>query len=265
MKGSKGRPSKASSQAPTNYNAPALDKGLDILEMLAALNGPQGLPDLARRLERSKNELYRMVLVLERRGYIQRTLDDRYELTDRLFQLGMQTPPMHGLIDAALPLMHELSESLEQSCYLAVCSGDEIVVVVRVESPRMLGFAARVGYRRHAVGSASGVVLYGFSSDAVRKSWLISLRRTAPRNADFDKFSADAALAKRRGLAVVDSAVVSAVTDIAAPIFSRAEPIAVAALVLPLLARVDDSSNVAEASSAVVRIAETISHKLRNG
>jgi DNA-binding IclR family transcriptional regulator len=101
-----------SRDASGNYKAPALDKGLDILETLARLDAPQGLPDLARLLQRSKNELYRMVLVLERRGYIERTPDDSYKLTNRLFQLGMQTPPIRTLTEAALPVMNGLADRL---------------------------------------------------------------------------------------------------------------------------------------------------------
>src|SRR5271156_4878136 len=109
-----GRSRSGSSASLQSYQAPALDKGLEILEFLARHNEAYGLADLAKALSRSKNELYRMALVLERRGYIERTADDRFLLTDRLFKLGMQTPPIRNLHDAALPKMHELSQRLEQ-------------------------------------------------------------------------------------------------------------------------------------------------------
>ena len=43
------------------YRAPALDKGLDILELLAAVDGGLTQAEIAKRLGRSPNEFYRML------------------------------------------------------------------------------------------------------------------------------------------------------------------------------------------------------------
>ena len=55
--------------------APALEKGLDVLELLAAEPHGLNLQDIARRLDRSPNELFRMVDVLVRRGFLARRPD----------------------------------------------------------------------------------------------------------------------------------------------------------------------------------------------
>ena len=56
----------------TRYSAPALEKGLDIIELLA--DHPEGLSlvELGRALGRTTNEIFRMVHVLLERGYLQR-------------------------------------------------------------------------------------------------------------------------------------------------------------------------------------------------
>jgi len=251
-----------SPKAGQNYQAPALDKGLEILEFLARHGEPHGLADLAKALGRSKNELYRMALVLERRGYIERTPDDRFLLTNRLFKLGMQTPPIRNLHDAALPLMHELSQRLEQSCHLAVRSDDDIVIVARVESPGLVGFAVRVGYRRHVTDSASGCIFFAFAPQSVRKTWLRSLRRTAPKTIDIDRFVQTTEEARVRGHAILPSSSVSAITDIGAPIFDGVEPAPIAALTIPFLTRREEPAHAEQAARAVVETAERITHEL---
>ena len=52
------------------YRAPALDKGLDILELLAT--SPEGMTkaEIAKGVERSPNETYRMLRTLVRRNYV---------------------------------------------------------------------------------------------------------------------------------------------------------------------------------------------------
>ena len=52
------------------YRAPALDKGLDILELLAGVDGGLTQAEIAKRLGRSPNEFYRMLDRLVRRGYV---------------------------------------------------------------------------------------------------------------------------------------------------------------------------------------------------
>src|SRR3546814_5506261 len=107
--------------APQRYRAPALDKGLDILELLASEPLPMTLTAIVNRLERSHGELFRMVQVLEYRGYIEQDrASDGYRLTDQLFSLGMQQPRIQNLVEIALPIMRQLTIAVEQSCHLAV-------------------------------------------------------------------------------------------------------------------------------------------------
>ena len=55
------------------YRAPALDKGLDILELLATTDEGLSQAEIAKALERSPNEIYRMLDRLVRRHYVVRT------------------------------------------------------------------------------------------------------------------------------------------------------------------------------------------------
>src|SRR5271155_5285940 len=88
------------------YLAPALEKGLDVLELLAGV--PEGLTQsqIAQRLNRSLQEVYRMVVSLERRGYITRwPQEDTLRLTMKLYDLALTFPPIAKLTDAAQPIM----------------------------------------------------------------------------------------------------------------------------------------------------------------
>ena len=70
------------------YRAPALDKGLDILELLAGEEEGLSQAEIAKALGRTPNEQYRMLERLVRRGYVARNASDRYELTLKLFGLA---------------------------------------------------------------------------------------------------------------------------------------------------------------------------------
>ena len=75
--------------AKRRYPTPALEKGLDILELFA--HEPAGLTksDVARRLNRTVSEIFRMLLCLEERGYIGRAEDDdRFRLSLKIFRMA---------------------------------------------------------------------------------------------------------------------------------------------------------------------------------
>src|SRR3546814_10384805 len=112
--------------ARTTYSAPALEKGLEIIELLAAERRPMSTRAIAERLGRSKGEIFRVVFVLVERGYLRRdAASDELTLSNRLFELGMRTPRARELIEVAVPAMEALSDACGQSPHLVVVNKGE--------------------------------------------------------------------------------------------------------------------------------------------
>jgi DNA-binding IclR family transcriptional regulator len=146
--------------AAPEYAAPALDKGLDILELLAALSRPVSQSEIAEATQRSTSQIFRVLSTLERRGYIFRDKQSGlYVLAMKLFELAHQHPPVRGLVAVALPIMQELAHQARQSCNLAVLDGTEVRVIAQVESPADFGFRVRVGASFDVATTATGAVL----------------------------------------------------------------------------------------------------------
>src|ERR1700683_3908534 len=119
------KPKKAAPRYPT----PALEKGLDILELFA--REPVGLTksDVARKLGRTMSEIFRMMSCLEDRGYISQSEDgERFRLTLRLFELAQEHPPTKRMISEALPIMQQVAHEINQSCHLGVLEGGQVVI-----------------------------------------------------------------------------------------------------------------------------------------
>ncbi|HEX8446082.1 MAG TPA: IclR family transcriptional regulator [Sphingomonas sp.] len=213
------------------YRAPALEKGLDILELLAGEKRPMTLSAITQKLGRSTSELFRMSQVLERRGFIrQAATGDGMVLTDKLFSLGMDQPPVRSLIEVALPVMRELATETDQSCHLVSRLGNDIVVMARMESGAQIGFTVRIGHRRPLHASGSGAVLLAFQPDAIRAHWLAELSAVASE-ADIAAYLAVADGVRRAGYFCRPSSFVDGITDIAAPVLRG--QVATASLVVP--------------------------------
>jgi DNA-binding IclR family transcriptional regulator len=256
-------PKKPFSRKPIDdsYQAPALSKGLEVLEFLSGQTEPYAISELARALGKSRNEIYRMVIVLERLGYLVRSDADRFTVTHKLFDIAMRTPPRRNLLAKALPAMERLAETTFQSCHLVVASGTDMVVVARVESPDVLGFSVRVGYRRPLNQSAAGRVLFAFQDDAGRQAW----RASQPAKADqehWDPIEAEAKNIRKMGFYLSPSAYVDAVTDIAVPVTTGQGAKAVAALVMPFIGGRSAKISLTQAAAATREAAIAISKEL---
>ncbi|MCA9286025.1 MAG: IclR family transcriptional regulator [Phycisphaerales bacterium] len=237
------------SGADPKYPVPALDKGLDILELLA--ERPDGLTqaEVARSLGRSVGEIFRMLNALLRRGYL--ALDphsDRYLLTLRLFELAHRHAPMNRLIWNALPVMKDLSAEIRQSCHLAVLEQRRAVVVTQVDSPDEVCFAVRVGRDMDPLDTASGRVLLAFSSDGKRDELLEELP-ARPRAAASSRLEQ----IRRRGYEQMPSTRIRGVHDVSVPVVGFGGGV-VAALTVPCIESIgEDRDTMLEEVVAAVR------------
>ena len=100
------------SEKPARYSAPALEKGMAILELLSQSTHGCTMNELSAQLGRSVSEIFRMVIVLEELGYIAADASDRYSLTLRLFHLVHRHYPVRQLTECALPLLQQSESAL---------------------------------------------------------------------------------------------------------------------------------------------------------
>lgn len=217
----------------SRYRAPALEKGLDILELLVDQRRPLTISMISQHLGRSTSELFRMVQVLEHRGFIAPSgTGEGFVPTDRLFSLGMDQAPTKNLLELSLPVMRELTLAIGQSCHLAVRSGGDIIVVARMESGEQIGVTVRIGYRKSFLLTGSGATLFAFQENIDRDRWL---QQVPPETTDsqIKEFRAHAERIRAQGYERAKSSFVDGVTDLSAPILRGMT--AAAALSIPFV------------------------------
>jgi DNA-binding IclR family transcriptional regulator len=233
------RPVAAKKTAP-KYRAPALEKGLEILELLAGR--PEGLPqaEVARALGRSVGEIFRMLACLVDRGYLSVARPgDRYLLTPRLFELSHRHAPQQRLLAEALPVMRELAAKIRQSCHLVVAYEGRGVVVAQADHPYEMGFGVRPGCSVDLLRSASGRVLLAFQDrdDRLRLYRECGIK---PLSGEALRLGDDLDRLRSAGREETESARVRGVRDFSYPIVDH-RGAAIAALTVPYIERLDRS------------------------
>ena len=241
-------PAAEDDDAQERYRAPALDNGLDILEALAATEMALTQAEIAKALDRSPSEIYRMLDRLVRRGYVVRTDSERYELSLKLFALAHQHAPRRRLVALAMPLMRAFVQATEQSCHLVVFDRGRVIVVAQLDAPGYFGLAIRVGAHIALVGTGSGHVLLAFQTPQERALMLAENEAAADEGLD-----AHLARLRRRGHELMDSRQSRGVVNIAAPVLGP-DGSAIASLSCAYLTHVDPARP-DQAATAVALVA----------
>jgi DNA-binding IclR family transcriptional regulator len=242
------------------YRAPALDKGLDILELLASQ--PNGLTraEIVKAMGRGPSEIYRMLERLVVRDYVSRSVEgDRYALTMKLFVLGSQHPPVRRLVARALPLMDRFAHDTQQSVHLATPDRGAAVVVAQSSGPANWEFRLRIGARLDLLTTSSGQTLLAFQEPGRRHETMAiwgSLEQ-AKHLADMEPSLEDI---RMQGYRIGESLQLVGVRDISAPVLGPTGE-ALAVLTCPYLRRIDrqNPATIEVASSKLREVAGRLS------
>jgi DNA-binding IclR family transcriptional regulator len=245
------------------YTAPALEKGLDILEHLSRSETGLTQAEIARALGRSVSEIFRMLVVLQERGYIAfDTGTDRYVLTTLMYEIAHRTPLIRRLTTVAAPLMRSLAQQINQSVHLAVLTEDSVLIAGQVDPPARHVMSVRLGTRVDIWRASSGRVMMAFQTEDI----LAAMLARAPLPADMNEATllADLAAIRTRGHEIVDSFVVKGVVNISAPIIDHTGH-AIAALTVPHIERFADTISFSDCCVATIASAQQLTQSLGGG
>jgi IclR family transcriptional regulator, KDG regulon repressor len=128
-----------------SYAVPAVESAISLLEVLGAAQ-PMSLTEISKKLGLGKSSVYRLLVTLVRRGYVERDPhSDRYQLTYGLFALGSRAVERLGLREVAQPIMQRLGSQTGESVNLGVLDGFRTVSIHLVESAHPLHIHMRIG------------------------------------------------------------------------------------------------------------------------
>lgn len=251
--------------SPEKYSAPALSKGLDILELLAAQTNGMKKNEIAQALDRSVNELYRMLVVLVARGYVMFDEDsERYALSMRLFELSHRYPPTRRLTAVAGRIMERTAAVLNQSMHLAIPYDGQILVIAQVDSPGNNITVVRLGAQVPIVLTSSGASLLHRLTATERRD--ICAKSEAFTTETMAVFEEAVAQVVASGVCESPSSVIQGVLNLSVPVFGYAGEV-VAALTIPHVQRLHASNDpdVEACKRILIAAGRDISEKIGSG
>lgn len=200
------------------YAVPALDKALDVLEYLVEQEIEKSQTEIAQALGRGTNEIYRVLVNLEGRGYLVRdALSGHYRASLKMYNLSRRISPVDQLRQCAMPHMEDLAVSLGHSCHLTILYQSQTMVLVQARTQVPVSLNIAEGALFPTLQTNSGKVLLANSNQAVGEMIL-------ERSAEYKSYTAqqkqqlDSELAQIRksGCLIASSQFIEGVSDHAA-------------------------------------------------
>ncbi|MBO6900428.1 MAG: helix-turn-helix domain-containing protein [Rhizobiaceae bacterium] len=137
----------------------ALARGLEVIRAFSRLKPRMTLSEVATATDLSRATARRLLLTLEREGYVQ--ADGKlFSLRPKVLELGLSALSSLDIWEIAQPIMNNLSERIQESVFAAVMDGYEVVYVARAASfNRMISIGIHIGSRAPVHCVSTGRVL----------------------------------------------------------------------------------------------------------
>ncbi len=161
------------------YSINSVIRASNILKCLSGGKTHFKISELARHLGLDRSTTYRILLSLERTGFVEK--DEKagtYSLGLAAFEIGNAYLRQTDLIRVSKPIMADLAQKVQETVHLAVLSDTEIVYVDKVDSPRSLGVMSKIGQRAPVNCTALGKTLLAFQPEDEQSRILHKIRLT---------------------------------------------------------------------------------------
>ena len=198
----------------------SVDRALSVLEILGA-RGEAGVTEIAAELGVHKSTAFRLVAVLEARGFVEQLADrGKYRLGFGIVRLAGATAAQMDLAQEGRRTCEELAADLGETVNIAVLDGESVVNIAEIRGTSAISSHNWVGQRTPVHATSSGKVLLAHAPEPVRASLLQPPleRYTDATVTDADQLERELADVVRRGWATTLQEYEVGLSALAAPV-----------------------------------------------
>lgn len=198
----------------------SIERGFAVLLAFDEQDPTPSLAELATKTGLSRPAVRRILLTLQRLGYVTAN-GSRWSLTPRVLSIGQHYSASHGLADAAMPRLVELSERTGESASLGVLDDTDVVYAARVPVRRIMSINVSVGTRVPAYATSMGRALLAWAPPEtverlIEATRFDKLTRATVRTPD--ELRAELARVRDQGYALTAAELEEGLISLAAPV-----------------------------------------------
>ena len=240
-----------------------IGKALSLLDSLSQERNDAGLTDIARRCGYDKATARRLLVELEKHGFVEQDQESRkYRIGSAPVRLARIRETRYPLLRVAIPFVKALAETAEETVHLSEFAGGRLATIHVEDSPRAHRVIVEIGTYLPFHATASGLAFLAFSPKKLVDATLAGPLETFTAHTMTDPVAVGEMLKQtvERGYSIGNQGMEAGVVSTAAPILSPAgQPIATITIAAPY-ARAN-AATLARFGTAVVDAAKRISEK----
>ncbi len=199
-------------------------RGLDVIRTFTRSKPRMTLSEVAEQADMNRAAARRFLLTLVREGYAE--FDGKYfGLNPKILELGFSALASMSLPETVQPVLNDLADKLQESCFCVVLDGDSTVYIAAAKSKRVINVSIELGSRAPAYCMSSGRVLLGSLKPEELDAVLESLKlEQITDNTVTSKLKLRSAIrdARTKGYSIVDQEYEVGLRSISVPIADRA-------------------------------------------
>lgn len=251
--------------ATKTHSAPALERALSILELLARSRNGLTLAELTHHLALPKSSTHCLLVTLERCGYLQRNQKtSRYMFGLKLLTLASLAVTRIELREQARPFLEALVDGTQLTAHLAVLDRNEAVLIEKVAPLGLLRVATWIGRRMdaHCTGVGKALIAHLPEEELDRLLRENGLPRHNNKTiASFKRLKEELAQVRRLGYSLDDEEDEVGFRCIGAPVFDHSGAAVAAISVAGNIVQIRQD-NLPRLASKVIQTASAISREL---
>jgi IclR family pca regulon transcriptional regulator len=152
-------------------------RGLEVIRVFTRHMPKMTLSDVSHATGMTRATVRRFLLTLVREGYAES--DGKYfSLLPKVLELGFSALSSMDVWDVAQPIMNELSERLQESCFGTILDGDSVIYVARATSNRLVNVGINLGNRVPAYCVSTGRILLAALPEEKLRKYLDEVKLT---------------------------------------------------------------------------------------
>lgn len=208
----------------------ALARGLEVIKVFTRYTPKMTLSEIAQATGMTRATVRRFLLTLAHEGYVDIS-GRHFSLRPKILELGFSALSSMDLWDVVQPVINDLSQKLNESCFAAVLDGQSVIYVARATPNRRVNVGISIGSRvpAHCV-STGRVLLAALPEDELhRYVETMTLTRFTP-NTTTSKVQLRSALeeVRRQGWSIVDQEMEVGLRSLSVPVRDGSDQIVAA-------------------------------------
>jgi DNA-binding IclR family transcriptional regulator len=145
---------------------------LDVFELLNTYLDGLTVKEISNKLSLPQSSTFELVKTLNESNYLSQNSEKKYKLGPKLIHLGTGAMESLDITSVGTVYLKRLMEKVQETVFMAILSGDELIYVAKIDSNRSIKTTAQIGLKKPLYCTGLGKAFLTFMREDEREKLL---------------------------------------------------------------------------------------------